>query len=159
MLCKTASRIINRNDVTRLEETCSRVLSFCNSNSFKEGISVHCAIIKLGLQDHLYLTNNLSLYSKCFGVDTARHFFDEMPYKDVSWTGILSAYVKIGNHDIALQFFDSMLISGQCPNEFTLSSVLRSYSALGEFEYGTCIQAYMIKQGFDQNPISGHRFD
>ena len=154
MLCKTTSRIINRNEVTRLEETCSRVLSFCNSNSFKEGISVHSPIMKLGLQDHLYLNNNLlSLYAKCFGVDKARHFFDEMPYKDVSWTGILSAYVKIGNHDIALQFFDSMLISGQCPNEFTLSSVLRACSVLGEFEYGTCMQAYMIKQGFDQNPI------
>ncbi|XP_022738616.1 pentatricopeptide repeat-containing protein At5g52850, chloroplastic [Durio zibethinus] len=155
MLCRTASRIVNRNEVTRLEETCSRVLSFCNSNSFREGISVHSPIIKLGLQDHLYLNNNLlSLYAKCFEVDKARHFFDEMPYKDVvSWTGMLTAYVKSGNHDVALSFFDSMLIYGQCPNEFTLSSVLRSCSALGEFEYGTCIQAYMIKQGFDQNPI------
>ncbi|XVF09958.1 hypothetical protein REPUB_Repub07fG0142300 [Reevesia pubescens] len=159
MLCKTASRIINRNEVIRLEETCSWIVSFCNSNSFKEGISVHSPIIKLDLQDNLYLNNNLlSLYAKCFGVGKARHFFDEMPYKDVvSWTGILSAYVKSGNHDIALHFFDSMLISGQCPNEFTLSSLLRSCSALGEFEYGTCIQAYMIKQGFDQNPnlVSG----
>ncbi|XP_021291797.1 pentatricopeptide repeat-containing protein At5g52850, chloroplastic [Herrania umbratica] len=155
MLCKTGSRIIKGNEGTRLEETCSRVLPFCNSNSLKEGISVHCPIIKLGLQDRLYLNNNLlSLYAKCFGVDKARHFFDEMPYKDVvSWTGILSAYVQRGNHDCALEFFDSMLISGQRPNEFTLSSVLRSCSALGEFEYGTCIQAYMIKQGFDQNPI------
>ncbi|EOY23352.1 Pentatricopeptide repeat-containing protein, putative [Theobroma cacao] len=155
MLCKTGSRIIKGNEVTRLEETCSRVLSFCNSNSLKEGISVHCPIVKLGLQDHLYLNNNLlSLYGKCLGVDKARHFFDEMPFKDVvSWSGILSAYVKRGNHDCALEFFDSMLISGQRPNEFTLSSVLRSCSALGEFQYGTCIQAYMIKQGFEQNPI------
>ncbi|XVF53513.1 hypothetical protein PTKIN_Ptkin05aG0105200 [Pterospermum kingtungense] len=155
MLCKVASRIINRSEITRLEETCWRVLSFCNSNSFKQGISVHSPVIKLGLQNHLYLNNNLlSLYAKCFGVDKERQFFDEMPYKDVvSWTGILSAYVKSGNHDIALQFFDSMLISVQWPNEFTFSSVLRSCSALGEFEYGTCVQAYMIKQGFDQNPI------
>ncbi|KAE8734714.1 Mitogen-activated protein kinase 10 [Hibiscus syriacus] len=48
---------------------------------------------------------------------------------------------KSGNHEMALRVFDSMLISGQCPNEFTLSIVLRSCSAFGEFEYGTCIQA------------------
>ncbi|KAE8708195.1 hypothetical protein F3Y22_tig00110348pilonHSYRG00047 [Hibiscus syriacus] len=65
-----------------------------------------------------------------------------MPQRDVaSWTAILSAYVKSGNHEMALRVFDSMLISGQCPNEFTLSIVLRSCSAFGEFEYGTCIQA------------------
>ncbi|KAK8569563.1 hypothetical protein V6N13_046613 [Hibiscus sabdariffa] len=156
VLYKTANRVINKNETTSLlEETCSRILSFCNSNAFRQGICIHSPIIKLGLQHHLYLNNTLlSLYAKCFGADTARHFFDEMPQKDVvSWTGIISAYVKSGNHEMALRVFDSMLISGQCPNGFTLSSVLRSCSALGEFEYGTCIQGYMIKQGFDQNPV------
>ncbi|MBA0718924.1 hypothetical protein Golax_006641 [Gossypium laxum] len=155
MLCKAANRVINRNEPTFLEETCSRILSFCNSNSLKQGISVHSPVIKLGLHHHLYLNNNLlSLYAKCFGVNKARHFFDEMPHKDVvSWTGILSAYVKNGNHDTALRVFDSMLISGESPNEFTLSSVLRSCSSMGEFDYGTCIQGYVIKEGFDQNPV------
>ncbi|KAH1075402.1 hypothetical protein J1N35_027730 [Gossypium stocksii] len=155
MLCKGANRVINRNEPTFLEETCSRILSFCNSNYLKQGISVHSPVIKLGLHHHLYLNNNLlSLYAKCFGVNKARHFFDEMPHKDVvSWTGILSAYVKNGNHDTALRVFDSMLISGESPNEFTLSSVLRSCSSMGEFDYGTCIQGYVIKEGFDQNPV------
>nr|POE73488.1 pentatricopeptide repeat-containing protein, chloroplastic [Quercus suber]POE81807.1 pentatricopeptide repeat-containing protein, chloroplastic [Quercus suber] len=109
----------------------------------------------MGLQDDMYLNNNLlSLYAKCFGVDHAHHFFDEMPCKDVvSWTGILSSYVRNENHEQALRLFDSMLNSSQYPNEFTLSSVLRSCSALGEFDYGTLIQAYMIKNGFDSNPI------
>ncbi|KAE8733897.1 Phosphatase-related [Hibiscus syriacus] len=144
MLYKTANRVINRSEATTLlEETCSRILSFCNSNAYREGMYIHSPIIKLGLQRHLYLNNTLSsLYIECFGVDKARHFFDEMPQKDVvSWTAILSAYVKSGNHEMALRVFDSMLISGQCPNEFTLSIVLRSCSAFGEFEYGTCIQA------------------
>lgn len=155
MLCKAANRVINRNEPTFLEETCSRILSFCNSNSLKQGIFVHGPVIKLGLHHHLYLNNNLlSLYAKCFGVNKARHFFDEMPHKDVvSWTGILSVYVKNGNHDTALRVFGSMLISGESPNEFTLSSVLRSCSSLGEFDYGTCIQGYVIKRGFDQNPV------
>jgi pentatricopeptide repeat protein len=109
----------------------------------------------MGLQDDLYLNNNLlSLYAKCFGVDHAHHFFDEMPYKDVvSWTGILSAYARNENHEQALRLFDSMMNNSQYPNEFTLSSVLRSCSALGEFDYGTLVQAYMIKNGFDSNRV------
>ncbi|KAL1060573.1 hypothetical protein V6Z11_1Z088100 [Gossypium hirsutum] len=139
MLCKAANRVINRNEPTFLEEACSRILSFCNSNSLKQGISVHSPVIN---------------WVFTITLNKARHFFDEMPHKDVvSWTGILSAYVKNGNHDTALRVFDSMLISGESPNEFTLSSVLRSCSSMGEFDYGTCIQGYVIKEGFDQNPV------
>ncbi|GMY32685.1 pentatricopeptide repeat-containing protein At5g52850, chloroplastic-like, partial [Fagus crenata] len=140
-------------ELNRFEDICLRVVSLCNSKSLKEDVCVHSPIIKMGLQDDLYLNNNLSsLYAKCFGVDHAHHFFDEMPYKDVvSWTGILSAYARNENHEQALRLFDSMMNNSQYPNEFTLLSVLRSCSALGEFDYGTLVQAYMIKNGFDSN--------
>lgn len=149
--------VINTTQVNCFKETCLRVLSLCNSRALKEGVCVHSPITKLGLQEDLYLSNNLlSLYAKCFGVEPARHFFDEMPDRDVvSWTGMLSAYVRNGRYDEALEFFDSMSISGQCPNEFTLSSVLRSCSLLGDFDYGTRIHAYVIKLGFESNQYLG----
>ena len=155
MLSKTVSKTCYRNELNRFEDICLRVVSLCNSKSLKAGVCVHSPIIKMGLQDDLYLNNNLlSLYAKCFGVDHAHHFFDEMPYKDVvSWTGILSAYVRNENHEQALRLFDSMINNSQYPNEFTLSSVLRSCSALGEFDCGTLVQAYMIKNGFDSNRV------
>lgn len=155
MLCEAVSKTFKGNYSYRFQEICIGVLSLCNSKSLKEGVCVHSPIIKLGLQDDFYLNNNLlSLYAKCFGVDHARHFFDEMPYKDVvSWTGILSAYVRNENHEQALELFGSMISFGHYPNEFTLSSVLRSCSAIGEFECGTRIQAYMVKNGFDSNPV------
>ena len=155
MLCKTVTKTCHRTELYHFQDICLRVVSLCNSKSLKEGVCVHSPIIKMGLQDDMYLNNNLlSLYAKCFGVDHAHHFFDEMPFKDVvSWTGILSSYVRNENHEQALRLFDSMLNSSQYPNEFTFSSVLRSCSALGEFDYGTLIQAYMIKNGFDSNPI------
>lgn len=155
MICKTVTKTCQRTELYHFQDICLRVVSLCNSKSLKEGVCVHSPIIKMGLQDYMYLNNNLlSLYAKCFGVDHAHHFFDEMPYKDVvSWTGVLSSYVRNENHEQALRLFDSMLNSSQYPNEFTLSSVLRSCSALGEFDYGTLIQAYMIKNGFDSNPI------
>ncbi|KAI5347121.1 hypothetical protein L3X38_015000 [Prunus dulcis] len=149
--------VINTTQVNCFKETCLRVLSLCNSRALKEGVCVHSPITKLGLQEDLYLSNNLlSLYAKCFGVEPARHFFDEMPDRDVvSWTGMLSAYVRNGRYDEALESFDSMSISGQCPNEFTLSSVLRSCSLLGDFDYGTRIHAYVIKLGFESNQYLG----
>ncbi|KAI4351625.1 hypothetical protein L6164_005968 [Bauhinia variegata] len=157
MLCKTAAKIFTRNELCHLEDMCLRVLSLCNSQSLKEGICVHSPIIKLDLQDNIYLNNNmLSLYAKCIGVGQARHFFDEMPHKDVvSWTAVLSAHVRNRHHCEALELFNSMLHSGQYPNEFTLSSALRSCSALGDFDNGAKIHAHVVKLGLEGNNVLG----
>jgi len=48
-----------------------------------------------------------------------------------------------------------MLGSGQCPNEFTLSSALRSCSALGEFEFRAKIHASVVKLGLELNHVLG----
>uniref|UniRef100_I1NGY7 DYW domain-containing protein n=1 Tax=Glycine max TaxID=3847 RepID=I1NGY7_SOYBN len=53
----------------------------------------------------------------------------------------------------ALELFDMMLGSGQCPNEFTLSSALRSCSALGEFEFRAKIHASVVKLGLELNHV------
>ncbi|XP_002513633.2 pentatricopeptide repeat-containing protein At5g52850, chloroplastic isoform X1 [Ricinus communis] len=158
MMCRTATTIINKTELLhRLEDVCSKVVSLCNLKSLKEGVCIHSPIIKLGLQDHLYLNNNLlSLYSKCFSVEHARQFFDEMPCRDVvSWTGILSAHIKNERHEEALDIFDFMVLSGPYPNAFTFSSILRSCFALGDFSYGKRIHASSIKHGFESNQILG----
>lgn len=141
--------------ITILEESCSRIIYFCNKQFLKDGICVHSPIIKLGIQDNLLLTNNLlSLYAKRYGVDHARHLFDEMPHRDVvSWTGILSAYVKDGNHEEALRLFHLMKVSGEKPNEFTFSNVLRSCSASKNLVHGTKVHACLVKLCFESNPI------
>ncbi|KAK9103044.1 hypothetical protein Sjap_020298 [Stephania japonica] len=135
----------------------SWVLSFCNTKSLKHGVCVHTPIIKLGLQHHLFLNNNLlSLYSKCFGTECARHLFDEMPHRDVvSWTGMMSAYVRDGRYMDVLDLFVHMLASGLGPNEFTFSTFLRACSSLREFEQGVCAQGQITKLGFDSNWVVG----
>ena len=152
-LCKIATKTLIPNEAWCIQEICMRVLSLCKSNFRKDGVCVHSPIIKLGLHNDMYLSNNLlDLYAKCFGVEHAQLFFDEMPQKDVvSWTSILSANVKSGYHQKALEIFGMMLYSRQCPNEFTLSTALRSCSDMGESEYGAQIHAFMVKLGFEQN--------
>ncbi|KAK1398436.1 Pentatricopeptide repeat-containing protein [Heracleum sosnowskyi] len=155
MLSRTIPRISNKTELSSIENICLNVLTFCNSKSLKLGICAHSPIIKLGLEHNLLLNNNLlSIYAKCYGLEHARHLFDEMPQRDVvSWTGMLSAYSKCKNHEEALRLFDLMRINGHYPNEFTLSSVLRSCSSLGRFSLGSQLQSYMIKNGFDTNGI------
>ncbi|KAG8390349.1 hypothetical protein BUALT_Bualt01G0074300 [Buddleja alternifolia] len=137
------------------EETCTKIIYFCNKQFLRDGICIHSPILKLGIQDNLLLVNNLlSLYTKCYGVEHARRLFDEMPHRDVvSWTGILSAYANNRNHEEAFRFFDLMKHSGENPNEFTFSSLLRCCSALENLGYGAKIQACVIKHGFESNPI------
>ncbi|KAK6936773.1 DYW domain [Dillenia turbinata] len=155
MIWRTLSKCFGANELTLLGETCLPLISFCNSRSLKEGVCVHGPILKLCLQDQLFLNNNLlTLYAKCFGVRQARQFFDEMPYRDVvSWTGMLSAYAKGGCHNNVVELFGQMVIFGQCPNEFTLSSVLRSCSAVEDCYWGTRVHSYMVKLGFEANEV------
>nr|KYP74842.1 hypothetical protein KK1_007535 [Cajanus cajan] len=155
MLCSTT--LAHSFSPLHFRQTCLHILSLCNSHFLQEGLCVHGPIIKLALQHDLYLNNNLlSLYAKCFGVRQARHFFDEMPHKDVvSWTTLLSAHTRNNHHFEALQLFDMMLGSGQCPNQFTLSSALRSCSALGHFQSGAQIHASVVKLGLELNPVLG----
>lgn len=152
-LAKVATKFFNRHEAIGLEDMCLRILSLCNSKSLEEGLCVHSPLVKLDLHCNLFLSNNLlSLYAKCYGPEHARHFFDEMPQRDVvSWTGLLSAYSRNGRHGEALEVFDSMVTSGENPNEFTFSSVLRSCLEAGEFEEGTRVHAYMMKLGFESN--------
>ncbi|KAL1817106.1 hypothetical protein DCAR_0521520 [Daucus carota subsp. sativus] len=145
----------NKSELSSIETICLNVLTYCNSKSLKQGICAHSPIIKLGLEHNVLLNNNLlSIYSKCYGPEHARHLFDEMPHRDVvSWSGMLSAYSKCKDHEEALRLFDFMRGDGHYPNEFTLSSVLRSCSSLGRFSLGSQLQSYMIKYGFDTNGI------
>ncbi|KAI3857922.1 hypothetical protein MKW98_011188 [Papaver atlanticum] len=79
-----------------------------------------------------------------------------MSYKDVvSWTCIISAYVKDGSYREALDLFHNMIKLSEVPNEFTYSSVLRSCSSLFEFELGICTHAQIIKRGFEPNLVLG----
>ena len=147
----TVSRIPYKIEYSLLKD----IVSFCNSRSARDGICVHSPVVKMGFHEDMFLSNNLlSLYAKCFGVAHARQLFDEMPCRDVaSWTIVMSAYGKIRDHEEALELFDSMLVSGEFPNEFTLSTALRSCSASREFNHGTRLQAIVTKSGFDSNPV------
>ncbi|CAA7388620.1 unnamed protein product [Spirodela intermedia] len=140
------------------EELCLRLLSECNrSGEFKRGVSIHSPMTKLGLLDNPLLNNTLlSVYCKVScGEMEARKLFDELRLRDVvSWTTMMSAQVKAGREEEALDLFHDMVSTGSAvPNEFTLSCVLRCCSSLGRSLPGLRTHAQILKQGFQCNRV------
>ncbi|KAJ0267238.1 Pentatricopeptide repeat-containing protein [Hirschfeldia incana] len=140
-----------------LQQSCIRILSFCESSSSRIASHIHCPVIKLSLLHNLNLCNNLlSLYLKTDGILNARKLFDEMPHRTVfAWTVMISSYTKTQELASALSLFEEMLASGTVPNEFTFSSVLRSCVGLRELNYGAKVHGSVIKTGFLGNSVIG----
>ncbi|KAL1206726.1 Pentatricopeptide repeat-containing protein [Cardamine amara subsp. amara] len=151
-----ASAFLSRNnELGNLQQSCIRILSFCESNSSRIGLHIHCPVIKLGLLENLDLCNNLlSLYLKTDALCNARKLFDEMPHRTVfAWTVVISAYTKSQEFVSALSLFDEMMASGTFPNEFTFSSVIRSCTGLRDFNYGARVHGSVVKTGFEGNSV------
>ncbi|CAN8290000.1 unnamed protein product [Cochlearia groenlandica] len=71
------------------------------------------------------------MYAKCGSLEDAHKVFDEMPQRDfVTWTTLISGYSQYGRCRDALVLFNRMLRHGFCPNEFTLSSIVKAVAAL-----------------------------
>ncbi|KAL5976537.1 hypothetical protein ACLOJK_020870 [Asimina triloba] len=73
---------------------------------------LHCAIAKSGVESVVCVSNALlSVYMKCpsTSTDSARLLFNLMPERDeLSWTTIITGYVRHGELDAARQLFDGM---------------------------------------------------
>lgn len=140
------------------EDVCLALLSCCRS--LREGICLHGFIIKAGLHGHPLLSNRLlALYSRCSGgAAQARKLFDGLPHRDAAtWSGIISAYSRSGDHEEGLRLFQRMLlVSGSsAANEFVLSSVVRCASSLRELDLGMQAHVHILKRGFGSNAILG----
>ncbi|CAA0409425.1 Pentatricopeptide repeat-containing protein chloroplastic [Arabidopsis thaliana] len=158
VVAAAASAFLSRtNELGNLQKSCIRILSFCESNSSRIGLHIHCPVIKFGLLENLDLCNNLlSLYLKTDGIWNARKLFDEMSHRTVfAWTVMISAFTKSQEFASALSLFEEMMASGTHPNEFTFSSVVRSCAGLRDISYGGRVHGSVIKTGFEGNSVVG----
>ncbi|OIV98307.1 hypothetical protein TanjilG_16634 [Lupinus angustifolius] len=126
------------------------------TTSFTHGTQLHAHVLKSGLQNDRFVGNSLlSLYFKLSPrISEARRVFDKLYVKDViSWTSMISGYVKVGEHQESLQLFFEMVDLSVEPNEFTLSSVIKACSELGYLKLGRCFHGVVISHGFDCNHV------
>lgn len=80
--------------------------------------------------------------------------FDGLFVKDViSWTSMISGYVRSGKPRNSLELFWEMLAFGIEPNGFTLSAVIKACSELGDLRLGWCFHGVVMRHGFDSNHV------
>ncbi|KAJ6360960.1 hypothetical protein OIU77_004896 [Salix suchowensis] len=163
--CKSGSlfeaiHVLNSIDWTKLSnkpffyasllQTCTKVVSFTH------GIQFHTLVIKSGLDTDRFVGNSLlALYFK-LGPNffEARRVFDGLFYKDViSWTSMITGYVKVEKPKKSLELFLEMLGLGIVPNGFTLSAVIKACSELGDLRLGKCFHGVVMVRGFDLNGV------
>ncbi|CAA0834674.1 Pentatricopeptide repeat-containing protein [Striga hermonthica] len=99
-------------DRISLDEVVSvAVLSACSHLlSLQIGETVHCLVLKAGLESYVNLQNALiHMYSKCGDVLAAQKLFDSGCFLDlISWNSMISGYVKCGLVEKARALFDRM---------------------------------------------------
>ncbi|GJN07183.1 hypothetical protein PR202_ga24989 [Eleusine coracana subsp. coracana] len=106
--------------------------------------------------DTFTMNHLLIFYSRRGLLDCALEVFEEMPHRNhVSWTAMLSGYMRNGAPQLGLGLFVSMVRSGFCPNEFPLASALGACQSVAHAKLGCSLHCLAAKVGLDGNPYVG----
>lgn len=104
------------------------------------GKQIHAHVVKFGYASSSVTVANtlVDMYGKCGDIGDAHTIFDRIPHRDqVSWNSMIAALCRIGEWELALDAFRSMLAAEEDvePSSFTLVSVSLACSNL-ERSYG-----------------------
>lgn len=131
-----------------LPELIISLLHRCSkTKALRNGLSLHAAAFKTGLQSDTIITNHiLSLYAKCGNLTFARQVFDEMPERNlVSWSAIISGSDQGGQHLMALDLFSKLRL---VPNEYIFASAITACASLMALLHGQQVHAQALKFGY-----------
>ncbi|ONI18700.1 hypothetical protein PRUPE_3G233200 [Prunus persica] len=133
-----------------LLQTCTKAVSF------NHGLQIHAHVVKSGLETDRFVGNSLlSLYFKLVpNMSETRRVFDGLFVKDViSWTSMITGYVRAGKPGNSIEVFYDMLKFGIEPNAFTLSAVVKACSEIGDLRLGLCFHGVVVRRGFVSNHV------
>ena len=128
--------------------------TFSDSMNYPNSEVLHAKLIKNGCVgirgNHL-----LNLYAKSQNLEKAHKMFEEIPQTDVfSWTVLISGFARIGLSADVLGLFTKMQDQGVCPNQFTLSIVLKSCSSnVNDSRIGKGIHGWILRNGVDLDAV------
>ncbi|KAL5990999.1 hypothetical protein ACLOJK_011905 [Asimina triloba] len=125
-LFKPAARLFDqmlRMGLQPNEYTVTTILAACD---FVLGEQIHAYMIKNLLHQSLYAASSLiDFYSKNALVEGAKLVFRELEARNVvTWSTMISCYLKNGYANKAMDLFFRMVYSGIKPNEFTLAAAV-----------------------------------
>ncbi|KAJ0983241.1 hypothetical protein J5N97_011496 [Dioscorea zingiberensis] len=117
---------------------------------------LHSMSVKCGCCSSLSVPNSLIHAYGTFGnIDAAFRVFDRIELRDiVSWSSMVRACSCLEKYAESMSLFSRMQSEEHLTaNEITLVSVLPACSFFSSLRKGQAIHAYVIRKGFDQNPI------
>lgn len=128
------------------------------AGAFLEGKSIHCRVIRLGLDYNVNVLNSLVSFYLGFAnlMSYAAVLFDSVLEKNVVMVnGLISGNVRRGNLDVGLRMFVEML--GSCfgpnvkPNCITFVVLISGCVEFGEFRTGKALHCISWKMGLGWN--------
>ncbi|XP_072058898.1 pentatricopeptide repeat-containing protein At3g09040, mitochondrial-like isoform X2 [Arachis hypogaea] len=117
--------------------TLAIALSVCSKlRNVEFGTLLHSCVIKVGFESNPFCQGALiDLYAKCGFLRHASAIFDAAVHLDtVSWTALISGYVRARLPQDALQVFDKMQIAGCSPDQVVFVTVLNALVNLGKLD-------------------------
>ncbi|KAL4383116.1 hypothetical protein GQ457_15G006880 [Hibiscus cannabinus] len=127
-------------------------------SGLKQGKGVHSLVVKdkrFSSEIHS-LTSLMTFYCSFGDVGSARLLFDRMPQRNVvTWTGIITGYVKQKRYKDGIELFNQMKSNGVEINELTMVSVLSASANLGALEIGQWVHEYIDQKRILLNPKLG----
>lgn len=128
----------------------SVALKACASfGSLDCGKELHCLAVKLGYMQDLFVANALvKVYSACGYLCSAESVFQRISQPDlVSWSSILSGFVKNGHEAEALRLFVEMARTGIQLDSYVFSIGLKAFADQNCIGLGVQVHCHMIKMG------------
>ncbi|KAK7284843.1 hypothetical protein RJT34_19596 [Clitoria ternatea] len=136
-------------DVYTIPAVLKSCAKFCGIAEVRQ---FHSVTSKTGLLCDIYVQNSLvHVYSICGDTVGAGKVFDDMLVRDVvSWTGLISGYVKAGLFDDAIALFLKMDVER---NVATFVSVLGACGKLGCLNFGKGIHGLVLKSLYGKESV------
>lgn len=135
--------------------TMVNVLVACaNMGSLLLGKGLHSYSIKAATLDREVMFNNtlLDMYSKCGDLNSAIRVFERMDEKTVvSWTSMITGYVREGLSDGAIKLFDEMKSRGILPDVYAVTSILHACAVNGNLSSGKIVHNYIRENNLETN--------
>ena len=122
-----------------------------SQKSIENARAIHCLSISFGLDTDAFLVSHLiRMFAFFTRLPEAKQVFNKLAEPNVfSWNAIISAHVKLGHNEMAINLYHEMLNLGIKPNGHVFVEVLKALSYMGDLDECKIIHGFIVESGFE----------
>ncbi|KAL2344351.1 hypothetical protein Fmac_005636 [Flemingia macrophylla] len=138
--------------------TVSSVIAVCtNAGFFREGVQVHCRVVKFGFLCNVFVGGALVGFYTHVGLGgMALELFDELPERNLAvWNVMLRGLCELGRSEVEdlFGFYSRMCFEGVKPNGVTFCYLLRGCGNRRQLHEGKRVQGLVLKVGLLESNV------